>query len=418
MIVVAGKNNIAVAALNHLIFDLGVPVKEIAVVCNQTENGMDHWQMSLRKRARELKVKELTIEQAEKDASCFFSLEFDRIVRPERFRTDRVFNIHFSLLPKYKGMYTSIWPILNGDSQSGCTLHLIDPGIDTGDIIDQLAFELSEEDCSADLYLKYIKCSIELFLRNASYLLSQDCKATKQAKRESTYFSKQALDFRNIKINFNNTAWSIGRQVKAFSFRPYQLPAVDGRCVVNYKILDNKSKVRPGALIGETDEYVEYSTIDYDILLYKDRQSDVFNAIRNGDVFRIDSLLNCLPSLEDRTKESWSMLMVAAFYGRQDILEKLILLGADVNGINYKGTTVLMYAKDFALKSGDLSSFNLLLEYGANLFAKDLLHKDLNDYVRNNQAWNNLLTEQNRTEQNRTEQNRTEQNRTEQNSRK
>ena len=42
MIVVAGKNNIAVAALNHLIFDLGLPVQEIPVVCNQTETGADN----------------------------------------------------------------------------------------------------------------------------------------------------------------------------------------------------------------------------------------------------------------------------------------------------------------------------------------------------------------------------------------
>lgn len=199
MIVVAGKNNIAVAALNHLIFDLGMPVQEIAAVCNQTETGLDHWQMSLRKRASELKVKELTLEQAEKDASCFFSIEFDRIVRPVRFSTDRIFNIHFSLLPKYKGMYTSIWPILNGDSHSGCTLHLIDPGIDTGDSIDQLAFELSEEDCSADLYLKYIKCSVELFLRNASYLLNQDWRATKQAKNGVNLFFETSFRFQKYK---------------------------------------------------------------------------------------------------------------------------------------------------------------------------------------------------------------------------
>ena len=42
-------------------------------------------------------------------------------------------------------MYTSYWPIKNGEKKSGVTLHKIDSGIDTGDIISQLSFDIDED---------------------------------------------------------------------------------------------------------------------------------------------------------------------------------------------------------------------------------------------------------------------------------
>jgi methionyl-tRNA formyltransferase len=54
-------------------------------------------------------------------------------------------------------MYTSAWPILNGEDETGVTLHEIDEGIDTGNIIDQISFPITEDDTARDLYFKYLK---------------------------------------------------------------------------------------------------------------------------------------------------------------------------------------------------------------------------------------------------------------------
>src|SRR5271167_548611 len=45
-----------------------------------------------------------------------------------------VLNAHMGLLPPYRGMNVTEWALWNGDPV-GCTVHLIDRGIDTGDII-------------------------------------------------------------------------------------------------------------------------------------------------------------------------------------------------------------------------------------------------------------------------------------------
>lgn len=57
----------------------------------------------------------------------------------------RVVNFHSSLLPKYRGMNQSLRILANLESMGGVTLHYVDPGTDTGNIIDQESFELTDD---------------------------------------------------------------------------------------------------------------------------------------------------------------------------------------------------------------------------------------------------------------------------------
>ena len=135
IICIAGKNDIAVEILLYLL-DRTIKKENIYVIPNKTDDGKNNWQRSLLKNANELNINIASLEQVYNiENLLFLSLEFDKIINPLNFRTKQLFNIHFSLLPKYKGMFTSILPILNNDKITGVTFHRIDKGIDTGDII-------------------------------------------------------------------------------------------------------------------------------------------------------------------------------------------------------------------------------------------------------------------------------------------
>jgi methionyl-tRNA formyltransferase len=84
-------------------------------------------------------------------------LEFDEIIKSDRFKSKKLYNIHFSLLPKFNGMYTFAWPILSSENCTGVSLHEVDAGIDTGDIVAQVKFNIEITDTARTLYLKYIK---------------------------------------------------------------------------------------------------------------------------------------------------------------------------------------------------------------------------------------------------------------------
>ena len=184
VICVAGKNDIAVEVLLYLKerYDF-----KLCVVCNRTENGKNTHQKSLRWFADNNGIEELKLEDVYKiEGLIFLSMEYDRIIKPERFYDAKLYNIHFSNLPKYKGVYTSVFPILNGEKYAGVTIHEIDQGIDTGSIIDQKVFPIKDFNCR-DLYYEYEKIGTSLVKKNLDRLIKGDYSATPQRASDRTY---------------------------------------------------------------------------------------------------------------------------------------------------------------------------------------------------------------------------------------
>lgn len=385
MIVIAGKNDIAVhgllLAIEH--FD----ISEIIVVVNKNDRGIDGWQRSLIKVAKENSIAIKTLDEVyETKIDFFLSLEFDQIVKPKKLKTDNIYNIHFSKLPKYKGMYTSVWPILFADSKSGVTLHKIDSGIDTGDIIAQKVFELSEKDRSQDCYRKYIDNSKVLLSEWFTKIINNQIEPKKQLAINSTYFSRKTIDYSNLTIKFDKTAWQIQRQIYAFSFRPYQLLRMNDKNISDIKITHRKSLLKPGSIISESEDYVTVSTIDYDIELYFDKLGSFLDEIPYMSVDTLSKKLITILGVNDRNLKGWSPIIVAAYHGKRELVSFLLQNGANINDRNYRGTTVLMYAKDYALKNNDREFFSFLIKQGADISLKDWSGKSLGDYISNEQA--------------------------------
>jgi methionyl-tRNA formyltransferase len=295
-ICIAGKNNIAVDVMLHVL--QLVDIENIYILVNKTDSGNNGWQKSLRKAAIDNNIKICSLDEIYNvEDLIFLSLEYDNIINPTLFKTKKIFNIHFSLLPKYKGMYTSSWPILNGERKSGVTLHFLDRGIDTGDIIDQKKIKIDFKDTARDLYLKYIKAGTELVLSHFNNLVDGSIKRVTQPKKNSSYYSKNSIDYKKINITLNKTAYEIHNQIRAFAFREYQLPQVMGKSVVFSKILPIKSNIKAGELIDENIGTLRISTIDYDLLIYKDVYPQVMDICQLGDVNELKKYLKCLSDI-------------------------------------------------------------------------------------------------------------------------
>lgn len=267
---IAGKNNIAVDVLDEAFRRYRGKIRFLAVV-NKTEQYTDSWQKSYGKYCQEHNIPIVPLDKIYRiEDLCFLSLEFDQIVRPELFSTDRLFNVHFSKLPAYKGMYTSILPILNDETESGVTLHRIRAGIDTGEIIDQITISISFEMTAFQLYRAYISNGTELALRNLDNLLFGAVESVPQAKEHSSYYPKQAIDFNTIGISPKQTAAQIHNYIRAFAFRPYQLVKFHGIDVINSEITSEVSHAAPGEVLAEDEDTFRIATIDYDLIIYKD----------------------------------------------------------------------------------------------------------------------------------------------------
>lgn len=374
MIVIAGKNDIAVWGLKRMIQTVGSA--NVAIVLNRTDNGVNGWQKSTRYFAEKWSIPIISLDDAEACADVFLSLEFDKIIKTKKFKTKKLYNIHFSYLPKYKGMYTSIWPILNGDRTSGVTLHLIDDGIDTGPILDQEHFAINTWTTSRDLYRDYTNCATRVLGRNIHNILTGDHSSRNQVESNSSYNSKSSIDFTKSHIDTKQTAETIVRFVRAFAFREYQFATFNGRAVVSAEILTSFQH-------SEIDQNITtiIKSIDFPVKLYFDCLDQFLTACKINDLATAIRLRNNISSTEDANEKGWTPLIVAAFHNSIDVVKYLVSIGANINASNSNGTTVLMYAKDAALRTNDLSVFNYLLTAGADPFLPDYHGRTLFQYL-------------------------------------
>lgn len=379
-ICVAGKNEIAIDGLKRII-DSCVDF-HIVFIPNKNDNGVDGWQPSFKKYALNQGVRQVSLEDIYSiEGLIFLSLEFDRIIKPELFKTSSLFNIHFSRLPKYKGMYTSALPLLHGESFSGVTLHKIDQGIDTGDIIGQSEFFISPEDTARDLYFKYLSNSKKLLGNYIDLLLSGEFESFPQSSYGSSYYSKSSIDYSCLSIDLNKSAFEISNQFRAYTFREYQIPVFEGWQIIGTEILAEKSSSRPGIILSEDDAGYIVSTIDYNIRLKKDYYPALWNASESGDVAALKFSLRFIDSVDIRNNKGWSALIIAAYHGRVDTAEILLSVGASLSVCGYNGTTPLMYAFTHYELHGDDRIFKFLLGNGADVSVRDNWGKTLKDYM-------------------------------------
>lgn len=78
----------------------------------------------------------------------FVSMSFDQIFKEKLYSIPRfgTINCHAGMLPYYRGRNILNWALINGEKNFGITVHYIDSGIDTGDIILQESFPISVTD--------------------------------------------------------------------------------------------------------------------------------------------------------------------------------------------------------------------------------------------------------------------------------
>jgi methionyl-tRNA formyltransferase len=268
VICIAGKNRIAVNALKCFKF---IDSVDIFICPVDGDNGINGWQPSLRAAASKDNIPTLSLNNAYQQQNLtFLSLEFDKILVVEKFRPGTfLLNTHFSLLPAYKGCFTSIWPIYYGEEKTGVTLHEIDNGIDTGPIIDQEEVKIEPDTTSRQLYEELQDAALNLLQRNVHLIVENKYSSRPQSSDSSSYYSRKSLSKIPVEIDCNATAWQIKNKVNAFYFPEYQTATFIGYNIKACTITANRSIQKPGYIISEDIDSISIATIDFDVILYK-----------------------------------------------------------------------------------------------------------------------------------------------------
>jgi methionyl-tRNA formyltransferase len=100
------------------------------------------------------------------DCDLFVSMSFNQIFKRKVINLPRhsIINCHAGKLPFYRGRNVLNWVLINDEKEFGITVHYVDEGIDTGDIILQRTFPIIDEDnYNSLLSVAYCECAKILY---------------------------------------------------------------------------------------------------------------------------------------------------------------------------------------------------------------------------------------------------------------
>ena len=190
------------------------------------------------------------IEQARSYSSdLFVSMSFNQIFRKEIINVPRLktINCHAGKLPFYRGRNILNWAIINDETEFGITVHYIDEGIDTGDIILQNTYPISDQDdYSTLLSIAHEECAT-LLVRAIKQIQNGKATRTNQKNFHPTGFYCGKRGFGDEVIDWNQSS----RQLFNF-IRSICKPGPIARTSIN----GHEVKINEAVYIKDAPEYI------------------------------------------------------------------------------------------------------------------------------------------------------------------
>jgi len=120
-----------------------------------------------------------------------FSFYYRHLLKAPLLATARraALNMHGSLLPKYRGRVPVNWAVINGETETGATLHYMTDKPDAGDIVDQQAVAILCDDTAFEVFHKVTAAAATVLDRSLPALLAGRASRRRQDLAQGSYFS-------------------------------------------------------------------------------------------------------------------------------------------------------------------------------------------------------------------------------------
>lgn len=180
------------------------------------------------------------------------------------------FNMHGSLLPKYRGRAPINWVLVKGEKETGATLHYMVAKADAGDIVGQKVVPIDNEDTALTLTKKVTAAACEIIKEVYPLIETKKLKPRKQDMSVSTYFGRRTPA--DGLINWNNEAQTIYNLIRAVT-KPFPGAFFEenGKKIIIWraKVLPAKTQAEPGKTVSKNPYIITTATNDLEILEYE-----------------------------------------------------------------------------------------------------------------------------------------------------
>lgn len=183
------------------------------------------------------------------DVDLFVSMSFNQIFKAPILAVPKlgVINCHAGKLPFYRGRNILNWALINDEKEFGITVHYVDEGIDTGDIIKQEIFPITDnDDYSSLLDIAYMKCASILYLAIKDIQSGESQRIVQNSIHPVGFYCGRRGPGDEI-INWNQTSRSLFNFIRSINKPgPMATTYLDG----------NEIKINRSRLIDFAPEYI------------------------------------------------------------------------------------------------------------------------------------------------------------------
>lgn len=167
------------------------------------------------------------------------------------------FNIHASLLPRWRGAAPIQRALMAGDSTTGVSIMRMESGLDTGPILAQRTIDIGELDTGKSLHDRLARLGAELLCESMGALMRGSIVEVPQSVHGVTYAEK--IRKSEACIDWRQTAVQIWRLVRAFNPRPVAETRLNGEQlrIWDAQLLDIAPGAEPGSVLRATEQGID-----------------------------------------------------------------------------------------------------------------------------------------------------------------
>ncbi|BCS56105.1 formyltransferase [Geobacter sp. SVR] len=180
-----------------------------------------------------------------------FSFYYRSMIKPEVLEIPRkgALNLHGSYLPKYRGRVPVNWAVINGETETGATLHYMVEKPDAGEIVDQERVPILFTDTAQDVFHKVTDAAVEVLSRSWPLLREEKAARVPMDLSAGSYFGgRKPADGR---IDWSRSAVEIYNLVRGVT-HPYPgaFAHLDGRKVTVWSARPMEGNGEPGCIMS------------------------------------------------------------------------------------------------------------------------------------------------------------------------
>lgn len=176
--------------------------------------------------------------------------------------TKGAINFHDGPLPRYAGLNTPAWAIINGETQHGVSWHLIEGGVDEGDLLAQRMIDIADDETAFSLNSKCYAAGMESFATVLAQLEAGTLDRQPQDLSQRSYFAKDKRPGNCGLLDFTQSAETLSALVRGLDFGTYWNPLTTAMLGLPGVVLRVASLSIGGAGQGASGEVIAVSATE------------------------------------------------------------------------------------------------------------------------------------------------------------